>query len=117
MRYVLAISIIGLIAAGGCRMCASPYDYCGPVVECDGDGHPAAYSMPPSSSGPETVPAPQAKPESQAPATPPAPVPQPQPQASRTRSSMRQARTRRPSPQTDQNSDTIVPQSGQVYQR
>src|SRR5262245_36411918 len=66
MRFVLALSLVGLIAAGGCRMCASPYDYCGPVVECDDSVHPAAYTMPSTSAAPETLPAPRAKP-SQAP--------------------------------------------------
>ena len=114
MRCVLALSIVGLIAAGGCRMCASPYDYCSPVVECDDSIHPAAYTMPPASVTPETVPAPQAKPE----APTPSPAPQSEmPQASRTRSSMRQARRRPPYLRNDQNSDTVVPQSGQVYER
>jgi hypothetical protein len=114
MRYVLALSIVGLIAAGGCRMCASPYDYCGPVLECDDSVHPAGYTMPSVSSTPETVPAPQAKPQSQA----PSPAPQSEmPQAGRTRSSMRQARTRRPYSYSDQSSDTVIPQSGQVYAR
>jgi hypothetical protein len=116
MRRVLALSIIGLIAAGGCRMCASPYDYCGPVVECDDSTHPAAYTMPPTSAAPETVPAPQAKPQSQAPVAPPAPQSE-TPQAGRTRSSMRQARRRPPYLRNDQDSDTVVPQSGQVYER
>ena len=114
MRCVLALSIIGLIAAAGCRMCASPYDYCGPVVECDDSSHPAAYTIPATSAAPETVPAPQAKPES------PTPSPAPQsemPQASRTRSSIPQARRRPPYLRNDQNSDTVVPQSGQVYER
>ena len=116
MRYLLALSIVGVIAAGGCRMCASPYDYCGPVVECDDSSHPAAYTMPTTNSAPEAVPAPQAKPELQS----PSPVPGPQsetPQASRTRSSMRQARVRRTAPSDVQNSDTVVPQSGQIYER
>lgn len=116
MRCVLALSIIGLFAAGGCRMCASPYDYCGPVVECDDTEHPAAYAMLPSSAAPETIPEPQTKPQSQSPTAPPAP-PSETPQASRTRSSMRQARMRRPSSYNDRNSDTFVPQSGQVYER
>jgi hypothetical protein len=116
MRRVLALSIVGLIAAGGCRMCASPYDYCGPVVECDDSVHPAGYTMPTSKSAPETVPAREATPQLQ----PPSPVPGPQsetPQASRTRSSMRQARRRPAYPRNDQNSDTVVPQSRQIYER
>jgi len=116
MRRVLAFSIVGLIAAAGCRMCASPYDYCGPVLECDDSVHPAGYTMPSVSPAPETVPAPQAKPQPQTPA--PSPGPQSEmPQAGRTRSSMRQARARRPYPYSDQSSDTVIPQSGQVYAR
>jgi hypothetical protein len=34
MQRLLALSALVLVAATGCRMCASPYDYCGPVVEC-----------------------------------------------------------------------------------
>jgi hypothetical protein len=114
MRAVLALTLVGLIAAGGCRMCASPYDYCGPVVECDDSAHPAGYTIPATSAAPETVPAPQAKPE------PPTPSPAPQsetPQAGGTRPSMRQARHRPPYLRNDQNSDAVVPQSGQVYER
>ncbi|HTQ39397.1 MAG TPA: hypothetical protein VMJ32_10230 [Pirellulales bacterium] len=33
MRRLLALSVIVFAANMGCRMCASPYDYCGPVVE------------------------------------------------------------------------------------
>jgi hypothetical protein len=115
MRYVLALSGIALIAAGGCRMCASPYDYCGPVVECDDAGHPG-YMTAPTSAAPETIPTPQAKPQMQMPV--PSPGPQSEvPQASRTRSSMRQARARRPHPSNEQNSDATIPQAGQVYER
>lgn len=47
MRHLFACSFVVLtgltIAAGvGCRMCASPYDYCGPVVECD-DSYTSGY--------------------------------------------------------------------------
>ena len=32
MRYILLIlTLAGLTAATGCRMCAHPYDYCGPT--------------------------------------------------------------------------------------
>jgi hypothetical protein len=58
MRRLLACSFVALtgltIAAGtGCRMCASPYDYCGPVVECDdcnsGNGyHPGTVAPAPA---------------------------------------------------------------------
>jgi hypothetical protein len=58
MRRLFACSFVALtgltIAAGtGCRMCASPYDYCGPVVECDdcnsGNGyHPGAAAPAPA---------------------------------------------------------------------
>ncbi len=36
-----------MAASSGCRMCASPYDYCGPVVECDccGDGGHSAENQ------------------------------------------------------------------------
>ncbi|HEY2826619.1 MAG TPA: hypothetical protein VGJ04_03380 [Pirellulales bacterium] len=34
MKRLLGLSALILAAATGCRMCASPYDYCGPVVEC-----------------------------------------------------------------------------------
>jgi hypothetical protein len=34
MYRLLALSLFVLAAATGCHMCASPYDYCGPVVEC-----------------------------------------------------------------------------------
>ena len=115
MRSLLALSIVAILAGAGCRMCASPYDYCGPVVECD--DQESASTMPATRAAPESVPTPQAKPYSEAPATPPAPTPEPAPQASRTRSSMRQAQVRRPYLSHDQNSDTVVPQSGQVYQR
>jgi len=39
MRRVITLLSL-LIAAGGCRMCASPYDYCGPVVDSDCCGYP-----------------------------------------------------------------------------
>ncbi len=35
MTRLLGLSALVLLAATGCRMCACPYDYCGPVVECD----------------------------------------------------------------------------------
>lgn len=34
MNRLLGLSALVLLASTGCRMCASPYDYCGPVVEC-----------------------------------------------------------------------------------
>ncbi|HEY2759236.1 MAG TPA: hypothetical protein VGI75_00795 [Pirellulales bacterium] len=34
MNRLLGLSALVLLAATGCRMCACPYDYCGPVVEC-----------------------------------------------------------------------------------
>jgi hypothetical protein len=33
MTRSLGLFALVLLAATGCRMCASPYDYCGPVVE------------------------------------------------------------------------------------
>jgi hypothetical protein len=47
MRRVLAysfvfVSALTVAANGGCRMCASPFDYCGPVVDCDNGGYPHA---------------------------------------------------------------------------
>lgn len=116
MRYVIALLGMALISAGGCRMCASPYDYCGPVIECDDPAHPAMYTTVPTNAVPETVPTPQAKPQMQTPV--PSPGPQSEmPQASRTRPSMRQARARRPHPYNDQTSDATIPQAGQVYER
>jgi hypothetical protein len=44
MRRLLALSLcvsataFAIATAEGCRMCASPYDYCGPVVESGGCG-------------------------------------------------------------------------------
>jgi hypothetical protein len=48
MRCLLVSSIavlaaLTLAASGGCRMCASPYDYCGPVVDCDDGGYSNGY--------------------------------------------------------------------------
>jgi hypothetical protein len=43
MRRLLALSLVVVAAASGCRMCASPYDYCGPVVDdccCGSDYQP-----------------------------------------------------------------------------
>jgi len=34
MNRFLGLSALVLLAGAGCRMCACPYDYCGPVVEC-----------------------------------------------------------------------------------
>ena len=34
MKRLLGLSALIMFAATGCRMCACPYDYCGPVVEC-----------------------------------------------------------------------------------
>jgi hypothetical protein len=34
MKRLLGLSALIMFAASGCRMCACPYDYCGPVVEC-----------------------------------------------------------------------------------
>jgi hypothetical protein len=36
MRRFFAITALVLSAAAGCHMCASPYDYCGPVIENNG---------------------------------------------------------------------------------
>jgi hypothetical protein len=38
------VSALTLGANGGCRMCASPFDYCGPVVDCDNDSYQHASS-------------------------------------------------------------------------
>jgi len=42
MRRFIAVAVIVFIASAGCHMCASPYDYCSPVVESydgpEGDG-------------------------------------------------------------------------------
>src|SRR3954453_7826689 len=50
MRRLLACSFVTLtgltIAAGtGCRMCASPFDYCGPVVECNNGNCGGGYHV------------------------------------------------------------------------
>jgi hypothetical protein len=50
MRRVLAFSIVTLGAmilatSGGCRMCASPYDYCGPVVDSGDCGSGPGYTQ------------------------------------------------------------------------
>ncbi|MCC7083973.1 MAG: hypothetical protein IT427_03075 [Pirellulales bacterium] len=40
MRRLLTLSLLLIAAGSGCRMCASPYDYCGPVVDdgcCGGE--------------------------------------------------------------------------------
>ncbi len=39
MRRLLTLLSL-VIAASGCRMCSSPYDYCGPVVDSDCCGYP-----------------------------------------------------------------------------
>jgi len=99
MRRLFACSFVALtgltIAAGtGCRMCASPYDYCGPVVECDngnyGGGYHAGTSAPADGqyyekgSGPEEIQRP-APPQNMGQPTPaPAPTPATGPMASRT---------------------------------
>src|SRR5262249_31845484 len=104
-------------AAGGCRMCASPYDYCGPVVEC-GDNHPSEYSAQPAASGSdyETVPAPAAKPETPTPAIPPAPKPELQPQAGR-RSGTRQTTAKLVYPYGDRNDGSSASGQAPGYQR
>jgi hypothetical protein len=43
MRRLLALLPLLMMAAGGCRMCASPYDYCGPVVDSNCCGGPGGY--------------------------------------------------------------------------
>jgi hypothetical protein len=43
MRRLLALSLLVIAAGSGCRMCASPYDYCGPVMDdccCGSDYQP-----------------------------------------------------------------------------
>jgi len=87
MRRLLALAIVGLAAGTGCRMCASPYDYCGPVVDNDCANAGAGFAPHADTSGPayDNVPAPEGKVESPTPATPPVPSP-PTPQARRTRS-------------------------------
>jgi hypothetical protein len=43
MRRLFALSLILVAAGTGCRICASPYDYCGPVVDdccCGSDYQP-----------------------------------------------------------------------------
>jgi hypothetical protein len=97
MRRLFACSFVALtgltIAAGtGCRMCASPYDYCGPVVECDngnyGGGYHAGTSAPAdgqyyeNGSGPEEIQRPGQNMGQPTPA--PAPTPATGPMASRT---------------------------------
>ena len=42
---VVAISSLGAWA-GGCSMCASPYDYCGPVVDGSGCPSPCGIGAP-----------------------------------------------------------------------
>ena len=45
IRATLAFGLVILVAvAGGCRMCAESYDYCGPTYngECDGQCDPNA---------------------------------------------------------------------------
>ena len=42
-RMILAFSVIALMATtAGCRMCADPYDYCGPLFTGDCCGPPCA---------------------------------------------------------------------------
>lgn len=44
MRRLLALSFVLIATGSGCRMCASPYDYCGPVVDdccCNSDYQPS----------------------------------------------------------------------------
>lgn len=45
--------ICGLVlaASSGCRMCASPYDYCGPVYD-SAPPNPPQYSAPPMGDAP-----------------------------------------------------------------
>jgi hypothetical protein len=38
MRRFFVIAVCVLSASTGCHMCASPYDYCSPVVENNGPG-------------------------------------------------------------------------------
>lgn len=52
MRRLLALSLLVVAAGSGCRMCASPYDYCGPVVD-DGCAGGDYQSQPPSHSQPQ----------------------------------------------------------------
>jgi hypothetical protein len=43
MRRLFALSLMLVAAGTGCRICASPYDYCGPVVDdccCGSDYQP-----------------------------------------------------------------------------
>lgn len=47
VRTIIALSVVVLVAmSGGCRMCASPYDNCGPTFtgECGQDCDPNARS-------------------------------------------------------------------------
>ena len=45
MRRLLPLLLLAIVAgSGGCHMCACPYDYCGPVVECGcWDDSPGCY--------------------------------------------------------------------------
>ena len=52
MKRLLGISALVLFAATGCRMCACPYDYCGPVVECGCVGCDSGPSGPYEESSP-----------------------------------------------------------------
>jgi hypothetical protein len=47
----LAVFALILAASGGCRMCASPYDYCGPVYD-SAPPNPPQYSPPPIGDAP-----------------------------------------------------------------
>jgi hypothetical protein len=38
MRRFFFVAVCALAASTGCHMCASPYDYCSPVVESAGPG-------------------------------------------------------------------------------
>ncbi len=41
-RRALGLGLLGILSATvGCRMCCHPYDYCGPVYQCDGCGCPS----------------------------------------------------------------------------
>ncbi|MBN1590891.1 MAG: hypothetical protein JW888_15365 [Pirellulales bacterium] len=55
MRHILLIlTLLGLTAGAGCRMCAHPFDYCGPTyvgecgtVCCDPDARAGSVLSPP----------------------------------------------------------------------
>lgn len=48
------VVLLALLGAAGCRMCASPYDYCGPVVDscCCDSQYGAGYAPQGYQSGP-----------------------------------------------------------------